>query len=93
MTIDHVLGEVETRRKVILWRATHRGTKEMDLALGGFVRDTIDSMQLSELNELEALIALPDPLLMAWLLGEEPVSGDHRNATTERFLAYRVRLL
>jgi antitoxin CptB len=93
MTIDHVLGEVETRRKVILWRATHRGTKELDLVLGGFVRDTIDSMQLSDLNELEALIGLPDPLLMKWLLGEEPVSDDYRNATTERFLAYRVRLL
>ena len=74
-----------------MWRATHRGTKEMDLVLGGFARAAIDSMQPSELDELEALVDLPDPLLMAWLMGEEEVREDYRNATTERFLAFRVR--
>jgi succinate dehydrogenase flavin-adding protein (antitoxin of CptAB toxin-antitoxin module) len=59
--------------------------------LGGFARALIESMQPSELDELEALVALPDPLLMAWILGEEAVQEDYRNATTERFLAFRVR--
>jgi succinate dehydrogenase flavin-adding protein (antitoxin of CptAB toxin-antitoxin module) len=63
----------------------------MDLVLGGFARAAIDSMQPSELDELEALVDLPDPLLMAWLTGEEDVREDYRNATTERFLAFRVR--
>jgi succinate dehydrogenase flavin-adding protein (antitoxin of CptAB toxin-antitoxin module) len=48
-------------------------------------------MQPSELDELEALVNLPDPLLTAWILGEEAVREDYRNATTERFLAFRVR--
>jgi antitoxin CptB len=81
----------QNRRKVLLWRATHRGRKELDLMLGGFVRENIDAMQPSELDELEALIALPDPQLLAWILGEEAVSKAYRNATTERFLGYRVR--
>jgi antitoxin CptB len=89
--IDHLPKDLEIRRKTILWRATHRGTKEMDLALGGFARTTIESMQPSELDELEALVNLPDPLLTAWILGEEAVREDYRNATTERFLAFRVR--
>jgi antitoxin CptB len=92
MVVNHVSDEVDARRKVILWRATHRGTKEMDLMLGGFVRDTIQSLQPSDLADLEALIALPDPLLMAWVLGEEPISEEYRNAITERFLTHRVRL-
>lgn len=91
MNIRHPSGNLEVRRKVILWRATHRGTREMDLMLGGFVRDNVNSMQPSELDELEALIALPDPQLMAWIMGEEPVREECRNSTTERFLAYRVR--
>jgi antitoxin CptB len=89
--IDHLPANLEVRRKTILWRATHRGTKEMDLLLGGFARTAIDLMQPSELDELEALVDLPDPLLMAWFLGEEAVRDDYRNATTERFLAFRVR--
>ena len=91
MIIRHLFENLEVRRKVLLWRATHRGTKEMDLMLGGFVRDSINSMQPSELDELEALIALPDPQLLAWIMGEEAVREDYRNATTGRFLAYRVR--
>lgn len=93
MNIRHPSPDLEVRRKVILWRATHRGTREMDLLLGGFVRDHIHAMQPTELDELEALVALPDPQLMAWLLGQEPVRDDCRNGTTSRFLAYRVRLL
>ena len=89
--IDHLPANLEMRRKTILWRATHRGTKEMDLMLGGFARAAIDSMQPSELDELEALVDLPDPLLMAWVLGEQAVMEDYRNGTTERFLAFRVR--
>jgi succinate dehydrogenase flavin-adding protein (antitoxin of CptAB toxin-antitoxin module) len=48
-------------------------------------------MQPSELDELEALVDLSDPMLMAWILGEEPVGDAYRNATTKRFLAFRVR--
>ena len=91
MIINHSPENLEVRRKLLLWRASHRGTKEMDLMLGGFVRDNIDSMQPSELDELEALIALPDPQLLAWIMGEEAVREDYRCATIERFLAYRVR--
>lgn len=89
--IDHLPANLELRRKTILWRATHRGTREMDLLLGGFARSAIDLMQPSELDELEALVDLPDPLLMAWVLGEEAVREDYRNATTERFLTFRMR--
>ena len=89
--IDQLSRKLELRRKTILWRATHRGTKEMDLVLGGFAQATIDSMQQAELDELEALVELPDPLLMAWILGEEAVQENYRNPTTERFLAFRVR--
>lgn len=89
--IDHLSANLEIRRKTILWRATHRGTKEMDLMLGGFAQAAVHSMQPSELDELEALIDLPDPLLMAWVLGEQAVLEDYRNGTTERFLAFRVR--
>jgi antitoxin CptB len=67
--------------------------REMDVLLGGFVRDHIDSMQPSELDELERLIDVPDPELMSWITGEVAVREEYRNAVTERLLAYRVRLV
>lgn len=91
MNTRHFSKNLEVRRKLLLWRASHRGIKEMDLMLGGFVRDNIDSMQPSELDELEALIDLPDPQLLAWIMGEEPVAADLRNSIIDRFLAYRLR--
>jgi antitoxin CptB len=79
------------RRKLLLWRASHRGTKEMDLLLGGFARDTIDSMQPSELDALERLIDVPDQELMSWIMGETAVREEYQNPVTERLLAYRLR--
>jgi antitoxin CptB len=83
--------KLDLRRKVLLWRANHRGTKEMDVLLGGFARDNIDSMQPSELDELERLIDVPDPELMSWIMGEVAVREEYRNPVTEQLLAYRVR--
>jgi antitoxin CptB len=83
--------KLDLRRKVLLWRANHRGTKEMDVLLGGFARDNIDSMQPSELDELERLIDVSDPELMSWIMGEVAVREEYRNPVTERLLAYRVR--
>ena len=85
--------QLDVRRKLLLWRANHRGTKEMDVLLGGFVRDNIASMQPSELDELERLIDVPDPELMSWILSEVAVREEYRNPVTERLLAYRVRLV
>jgi antitoxin CptB len=85
--------KLDLRRKVLLWRATHRGTREMDVLLGGFARDNIDSMQPSELDELERLIDVPDPELMSWIMGEVAVREECRNLVTERLLAYRARLV
>lgn len=64
---------LDQRRRKLVYRACHRGTKEMDLVLGGFVRKVIGELSEAEIDELEAIIALPDPSLSAWLIGREPV--------------------
>jgi len=40
------------RRKRLLWRATHRGIKEMDLILGGFAPRHIDAFCPGEIDDL-----------------------------------------
>lgn len=59
----------DVRRKRVLYRACHRGFKEADLLLGGFARARLADMSAAELDAFEALLALPDPDLFAWIKG------------------------
>lgn len=80
---------LDIRRRRLLWRATHRGTREMDILLGGFTRAKVDALDAAGLDELEAIIALPDPDLTDWLVRGEPVPPEHHSATLSALLAFR----
>jgi len=49
------------RRRRAVWRASHRGTKEMDYLLGQFAEQAVDSMNSEEISVLERLIEMQDP--------------------------------
>src|SRR6185295_4291950 len=52
---------LDDRRKRLLFRCWHRGTREMDLILGRFADAEIAMLSDAELAELEQLIEEPDP--------------------------------
>jgi antitoxin CptB len=81
--------DIATRRRRLLWRATHRGNREMDLVLGGYVRTHIDALTVPELDELEAIVHLEDPMLMSWVVGREPVPAEHDTPLVAKILAFR----
>ena len=56
----------EILKKQIIYRSTHRGTKEMDLLLGNFVKVNIDRFTDSELKILEKLMYIEDEILKKW---------------------------
>ena len=66
-------ASLDARRRRLLYRATHRGTYENDIVLGGFVRRHIATFCESELAALEALLELPDNDLADWLTSRIPV--------------------
>ena len=61
---------LDTRRKRALFRAWHRGTREMDLLMGRFADAALAGLSDGELDEFERLIDVPDPDLFAWIMGE-----------------------
>jgi antitoxin CptB len=79
----------ESRRKRLLWRACHRGIREMDLILGGFAEARIDAMTPAELDQLEAVIELPDQELLAWATRQEPVPIHRRSPLLDEILDFR----
>ena len=48
----------EILKKQIIYRATHRGTKEMDLLLGNYVKKNIDIFTTNEIKSLEILMKI-----------------------------------
>jgi antitoxin CptB len=83
----HPDAATETRRRRILFRATHRGTHENDLLIGGYVRRHIAAMDEAALDALEAVMALPDPDLADWLSGRRPIPPEHDGAMLQAMRA------
>ncbi|MDB5520768.1 MAG: hypothetical protein JWR73_1610 [Tardiphaga sp.] len=77
------------RRKRLLFRCWHRGTREMDLILGRFADARIADLSDAELTVLEALIELPDPDLYNAFSGHAEIDPDHAGALFERIKAFQ----
>ena len=56
----------EILRKQIIYRSTRRGSKEMDLLLGNFVKKHIDKFNDIELNDLAKLLFIEDEIIYKW---------------------------
>jgi antitoxin CptB len=63
--------DVDTRRRRAVYRACHRGTKEMDWILGRFAERSVADMTLDRLVLFERLLSLPDPDLQDMVLHPE----------------------
>ncbi len=54
----------EELKNKIIYRASYRGTKEMDILMTNFVSSIINDLNLTELNELDFLVNLDDECLI-----------------------------
>jgi len=75
---------LDERRRRLLYRAWHRGTREMDLIMGRFADAAIGDLTAAELSELERLADVPDPELYEWLTGACTVPPDYDLAVFRR---------
>ena len=52
--------KLEIFKKKLLYRASYRGTKEMDILLSSFVKNHIEKFDQNLLNELEKFLEFED---------------------------------
>ena len=62
-----MMDDLELRRRRAVYRACHRGTKEMDVLLGRFTVACVAGMGDADLAHFERFLALPDPMLQTWI--------------------------
>jgi len=67
-------------KKKILYRSTHRGTKEMDLLLGTFAKKNINLFNDLDLNDFHNLLKNEDHIIHDWYFnkGANKLIDDNR---------------
>jgi antitoxin CptB len=61
----------QVKRKRLLYRAWHRGTREMDMILGQFADAHVPGMSADELGQFDDLLKENDPDIYNWITQRE----------------------
>ena len=56
--------KLELFKKKLLYRASYRGTKELDLLLTKFVKQNINNFNKNQLDDLESFLELEDEIIL-----------------------------
>jgi antitoxin CptB len=79
----------ELRRKRLVFRSWHRGTRESDLILGSFAEAHLAAFDDAQLDRYEALLDCPDADLFDWIAGRALPPAAHDHDVTRLLLSFR----
>ena len=82
-------AELDPRRRRLLFRAWHRGIREMDLILGQFADNEISRIDGADLDEFEAILGEDDNDLFKWICGEAERPERLKTPLFERITSFR----
>tara|TARA_B100001741_G_scaffold290374_1_gene269818 strand:+ start:393 stop:656 length:264 start_codon:yes stop_codon:yes gene_type:complete len=60
-----MLDKKEELKNKIIYRASYRGSKEMDILMTGFVNSIINGLNLDQLNQLNEFVKMDDETLIS----------------------------
>ena len=80
--------DLDPRRARALFRAWRRGTREMDLILGGFADAHIGELSDHDLADFEALMEVPDDELFTWVAGRIEPERKYLSAVFHSIVAF-----
>ncbi|EFG36278.1 hypothetical protein BAZG_02599 [Brucella sp. NVSL 07-0026] len=83
---------LDVRRRKLLFRAWHRGMREMDLILGQYADKYIVSFNDDQLNEFEHILEVLDRDLLKWVTGESPIPAEYDTPLFRDIVAFRDRV-
>ena len=83
--------QADIRRRRLLYRATHRGTHENEILIGGFVRETLSCLTEADMDVLEEILEFPDPALADWLTGRRPIPPEFDSPMLRRIKAAALK--
>ncbi len=87
-----VTENLDVRRRKLLFRAWHRGMREMDLILGQYADAHIASFTEAQLDEFELILEVLDRDLLKWVTGESPTPAEFDTSLFRDIVAFRDRI-
>ena len=78
-------------KKKIIYRSTYRGTKEMDKLLSSFTKKYINSLNETQLNNLNDLLNIDDENLYKLNQGQETTIIINDNIVTKLFKNFKYK--
>ena len=78
--------DITVVKSKLKYRASYRGTKEMDIIFKKYVIDEIDMMDEDELMTLAELLEIPDQILMPILMGQHDVPDYINNSLLQELI-------
>lgn len=79
----------DPRRKKLLYRAMHRGTKEADVIIGGFFQERLATLSDDRLAEAEEFLELLDLDVLDWIMGRQPIPERWQGSLLDDLLAWQ----
>ena len=79
---------ISITRKRLIFRSWHRGTREIDLMLGGFADAHIPQFNEAQLVAYDRFLKNSDPDIFNWITGQEPVPPAEDNAVVTLMLKF-----
>jgi antitoxin CptB len=80
---------LDIRRKRLLFRSWHRGTKEADLLLGSFAERHLPGFTAEQVDRYEALLEAEDADLLAWIAGRATPPVERESDVLRLLLAFK----
>ena len=80
---------LDVRRKRLLFRSWHRGTKEADLLLGSFAERHLGEFTPAQVDRYEALLEAEDADLLAWIAGRATPPRERESDVLRLVLAFK----
>ena len=77
-------------KKKLLYRASYRGTKEMDILLGNFVEKNINNFNLQQLNALEKFLNFEDETIFNFYKYNKIKENIDKNEISNIFKKFKI---
>tara|TARA_B100002052_G_C15443910_1_gene402579 strand:+ start:286 stop:543 length:258 start_codon:yes stop_codon:yes gene_type:complete len=82
--------ELEIFKKRILYRASYRGTKEMDILLSSFVKKYINKFDKEQLNQLEKFLMFEDEVIKNYYNFDIIENDIDKNSISKIFKKFKI---
>jgi len=82
--------KLELLKKKLLYRASYRGTKEMDILLSSFVKKYINTFDKKQLEELERFLEFEDEIILNFYNNESSPIKIEKNLISKDFKNFKI---